>query len=459
MGHLTKAVGDFIAGMKFETIPAGGIVAARNALSDYAAVTILGRDAPVTTLISSFEAIGEHGEASVLFSNRRADARAASLINGVAGHAHDYDDVGIAFHPAHPSVAMAPAILAEAESMGASGREVLTAFVTAYEVWSELASRDAEPHHIKGWHPTGTFGAIAAAAGVARLMGLDAEASSRAVSIAASQAAGLVANFGTMTKPFHAGRAAAAGLMAARYAKAGMSASPDIFDHANGFLAAVSPHGKVDFDRPAHFGKNWHIVDHGISIKLYPMCYGSHRILDGLSRYLGSNDIEADKVAGVSFQTGPSRVVSLVHTNPITALDAKFSAEFAVATCLIAKRVTLAELNDGFVNRPDVRSLMGKVRRDLDPARDKGSFNQQPDDKLIIRMQDGTDHTLTLQAPRDQAISLDQGTLWTKFLDCTSAAMNEREARRLYESIQSLETLQTINELLVNPARAMANAA
>ncbi len=456
MGHLTHAVGAYIAGMNYDIIPPGAIGAAKNALSDYAAVTILGRDAPVTQLVASFETVGDQGEASVLFSAKRADARTAALINGVAGHAHDYDDVGIAFHPAHPSVAMAPAILAQAESMGASGRDILTAFVTAYEVWSELASRDADPHHIKGWHPTGTFGAIAAAAGVAKLLRLDAQASIRAVSIAASQAAGLVANFGTMTKPFHAGRAAAAGLMAARYARAGMSASPDIFDHGNGFLAAVSPRGKVDFDRLAHFGKNWHIVDHGISIKLYPMCYGAHRILDGLTRYLGQHDIQADKVSEVRFHTGPSRVVSLVHTDPQNALDAKFSAEFAVACSIIAKRVTLAELNDGFVARPDVRALMGKVKRELDPARDKGSFNQQPDDQLVIKMRDGTQHTLTLAAPRDQAILLDQDTLWTKFHDCTAAAMNELDARRLYETMQSLEAMTSMRELMGDPARAVA---
>ena len=456
MGHLTHAVGAYIAGMNYDTIPPAAIGAAKNALSDYAAVTILGRDAPVTQLIASFETIGDQGEASVLFSARRAAARSAALVNGVAGHAHDYDDVGIAFHPAHPSVAMAPAILAQAESMGASGRDILTAFVTAYEVWSELASRDAEPHHIKGWHPTGTFGAIAAAAGVAKLLRLDAQAAVRAVSIAASQAAGLVANFGTMTKPFHAGRAATAGLMAARYARAGMSASPDIFDHANGFLAAVSPHGKVDFDRPAHFGKNWHIVDHGISIKLYPMCYGAHRILDGLQQYLGRHDIQADKVTEATFHTGPSRVVSLVHTDPQNALDAKFSAEFAVAASIIAKRVTLAELNDGFVARADVRALMGKVKRELDPARDKGSFNQQPDDQLVIKMRDGTQHTLTLAAPRDQAISLDQDTLWTKFHDCTAAALHERDARRLYETLQSLEAMSSTRELTGGAARAVA---
>ena len=235
-----------------------------------------------------------------------------------------------------------------------------------------------------------------------------------------------------------------------------MSASPDIFDHPNGFLAAVSPRGQVDFTRPAHFGKNWHIVDHGISIKLFPMCYGSHRILDGLTRYVASHEVPAGKVAEVDFHTGPARVVSLVHTNPKNALDAKFSAEFAVAASLIAKRVTLAELDDGFVNRPDVRSLMGKVRRKLDPVRDKGSFNQAPEDMLEITMTDGAKHTLRLQAPRDQAISLDQTTLLTKFLDCTSGALPESRARRLYQTIQSMEGLATLQELAEGPAQANA---
>jgi 2-methylcitrate dehydratase PrpD len=447
MGTLTQATGEFIAGMNFESIPAGALVASKNALSDYAAVTVLGRDAPVTKLVQSFEAVAREGESSVLFGGERAAARTAALINGVAGHAHDYDDVGIAFHPAHPSVAMAPAILAQAESMNASGRDVLTAFVTAYEVWSELASRDAHPHHTKGWHPTGTFGAIAAAAGVAKLLRLDADAACRAISIAASQAAGLVANFGTMTKPFHAGRAAAAGLMAARYAAAGMSAATDIFDHKSGFLNAVSPKGEVDFERPAHYRKSWHMVDHGIGIKLFPMCYGSHRILDGLTRYVAEHDVPAAAITDVAFRTGPSRAVSLVHTNPKNALDAKFSAEFAVAASIIAKRVTLAELNDAFVNRPDVRELMGKVRRELEPERDKGSFDQQPDDMLEISMAGGGSHKLQLQAPRDKAISLDRNILWTKFQDCTSGALNEREARRLFDNLQSLESVPNVREL------------
>lgn len=449
MGQLTQATGEFIAGMSFDAIPSAGVGAVKNALADYTAVTILGRDEPVTKLVASFESMGATGEASVLFSAQRADARAAALINGTAGHAHDYDDVGIAFHPAHPSVAIAPAIFAQAESMGASGRDVIAAFVTAYEVWSELASRDEEPQHIKGWHPTGAFGTIAAAAGVAKLMQLDAAAAMRAVSIAASQAAGLVANFGTMTKPFHAGRAAAAGLMSARYAQAGMTASPDIFDHKTGFLTAVSPHGKVDLQRPAHFGKSWHIIDHGVSVKLYPMCYGTHRLLGTLCPFARDNDLKAEDITSVAYRTGPSRVVPLVHTNPKSALDAKFSAEFAVAMAVVARRATLAEITEDFVNRADVRGLMGKVTRVLEPARDGASFTEEPDDDLVIRFRDGGETVLKLQPTRDQAISLDPQTLLEKFVDCTSQAMDEAAARKLFDAMQSLDKLGQIGDLPV----------
>ena len=457
MGQLTRAVGEFIASMSYEAIPANAVGAVKNALSDYTAVTILGRDEPVTRLISSFENVGGAGESRVLFSQLRSDARAAALINGTAGHAHDYDDVGIAFHPAHPSVAIAPAIFAQAESTGASGRDIIAAFVTAYEVWSELACHDEDPQHLKGWHPTGTFGAIAAAAGVAKLLQLDAEASARAVGIAASQAAGLVANFGTMTKPFHAGAAASAGLMSARYAQAGMTASPDIFEHKNGFLHAVSPRGKVDADKPAHFGKSWHIVDHGVSVKLYPMCYGTHRILSTLTPWAKEQGLKAEDISAVSFRTGPSRVIPLVHTNPKSALDAKFSAEFAVAMSVIAGRATLAELNDNFVNRPDVRTLMGKVTRDLDPERDRPSFTTEPDDDLLFTMRDGNTRVLKLHAPRDQAISLDRETLWEKFADCTAGAMESTDARALFDTIQSLEVLSNVGELpTASPGRAAA---
>lgn len=448
MGKLTADIAAFVATNRYEDIPSDAVRAIKNALSDYAAVTVLGADAEGTQIIAGFEPAGaDSGEARYVFSRSMGPARSAALINGTSGHAHDYDDIGIAFHPAHPSVAMAPAIFAQAESMGASGKDAICAFATAYEVWSELASRDRKPHHLRGFHPTGNFGTVAAAAGAAWLLGLDQKRASNALAIAASQAAGLVANFGSMTKPFHAGRAASAGLMSARYAAAGLTASPEIFEHKHGFLRALSPEGEVDLEGPCHFGKSWHLVDHGVGVKLYPLCYGNHRIINTLTRYVAGNDLPAEQIEHVAFKTAPSRVVALVHTNPQTPLDAKFSAEFAVAMSVIAKRATLAELTDEFFDRPDVRTLMGKVSRDLDPAREPAHFNAEADDELEFRMADGSVRTLRLSSPDDAAISLDTNVLWTKFRDCTGKAMSESEAAALFGALQNLETAKDIRTL------------
>jgi aconitate decarboxylase len=448
MGGLTVDVATFAANLRYDTIPQSIIGAVKNGLTDYAAVTVLGKSSDVVELLASFEDIdGWDTEASLFFSRKRTSARTAALLNGASGHAHDYDDVGLSFHPAHPSVALAPAIFAEAEALRRSGRDVLTAYVAGYEVWGEIGSRDARPQHLKGWHPTGTFGAIAAAAACANLRRLDPVKTAHALGIAASQASGIVGNFGTMTKPFHAGHAAQSGLMAARYAQAGMTASPEILEYKNGFLRAVSPDGDVDVDRPARFHERWFSLDHGIGVKLYPMCYGTHRLISRLTQYAIDSDLHASQIEHVRWHTGPSRVVALVHSNPQKALDAKFSAEFAVAMSIIARRATLAEVTDEFVGRADVRALMGKVERDLDSALDQAVYSDRPMDALHLSLTGGRSVTLDLPSPRDSAIDLDALTLWTKFRDCTKDAMNEADARDLFDRLQALEACRDLRQL------------
>jgi 2-methylcitrate dehydratase PrpD len=185
----------------------------------------------------------QSGPASLYFSGEGAAAPEAAWINGTAGHALDYDDVGCR---GHVSTVLLPAILAEAETLGASGREMFAAYVAGYETWAELARRDPGHHHVKGWHPTGIFGAIGAGAACAASRRLSPEQATMAVALAASQAGGIMANFGTMTKPFHAGRAAHAGVVAARLAGLGFTAAADALEHPQGFLSAVSPEGKAD---------------------------------------------------------------------------------------------------------------------------------------------------------------------------------------------------------------------
>src|SRR5262245_43997885 len=162
------------------------------------------------------------GDASLYWSGPKVPAPDAALINGTAAHALDYDDVALR---GHPSTVLVPAILAEAESLGATGAQIATAYVAGYEVWAELAGRDPDQHHEKGWHPTGIFGPVGAAAACASLRGLDSGKTAHAIALGASHSSGLVANFGSMTKPYHAGRAAHSGVMAARLAAAGFTAS------------------------------------------------------------------------------------------------------------------------------------------------------------------------------------------------------------------------------------------
>ena len=168
------------------------------------------------------------------------------MINGIAAHVLDYDDVGL---DGHPSAVLVPAILAQGEASGSSGAEMLTAYMAGFEVWAEILAREPTPLHRKGWHPSAVLGAVAAAAACAKLRGLDPERAATAMAIAASMSCGVVANFGTMTKSFQVARAAQSGVIAARLAQAGLTASLDALEHPSGLLAALSPEGKAERDR------------------------------------------------------------------------------------------------------------------------------------------------------------------------------------------------------------------
>ena len=308
----------------------------------------------------------------------------AAWINGTAAHALDYDDVALR---GHPSTVLVPAILAEGESLGATGAQLATAYVAGYEVWADLQRRDPAQHHEKGWHPTGIFGAIAAAAACASLRGLDAEKATQAIALGASQSAGLVANFGTMTKPFHAGRAAHAGVISARLAAAGFTSSPDALEHPLGFLAATSPKGDVDRTSPTQAGRDWNILTLGLSVKKYPLCYCTHRAIDGALDLLREQKVGADNVRSITVSTSRRNATILRNSRPQTGLEAKFSMQFAMASSIVANRVGLRELTDDFVRRKDVQALIPKVYGGARRPRRPQAHRQRP-----LRPRDDRDH-------------------------------------------------------------------
>lgn len=444
---LTKAAGQFVAALRFEQIPAAAVAVVKNGVTDCAGTTILGRNEEVTRIVRDrLVQAGASGESRLVFSLQRASAPQAALVNGVAGHAHDYDDIGIGAHPAHPSVAIATAVMAEGEALRAPGRELIAAYVAGYELWAELAHRDKAPHNLAGWHTTGVFGAVAASAAVARLRKLDAQYSAHAIAIGVSHAAGLVTNFGTMTKPLHAGRAAQAGIEAARLASAGFTASPTALEAVNGFLKSYSPQGEVDLERAPLWGSDWWLLRNGLGFKLYPVCYANHRALDGILDLVAEHDIKPAHVDEIEFEMGPGQALNLSQHDPRSVLDAKFSGEFSMAAAVVARRVTMSELTESFVRRDDVRALMQRVRLTVLPGKNRPY--DLPPDHVRVKLKDGRLLARELDWPRGHPEKpLAGNQLWDKFAGCVEDGLPGSKAREMFDRLQRLERLESFDEL------------
>lgn len=446
MAGLTEQLAAIVAGLEFARAPGAGVDTAKRGVLDCLGVLLAGRDEPVVRIARSIVRSSPGGEARLLFDRGYAAAADAALLNGIAAHALDYDDTAL---DGHPSVVLTPVLLAEGERLGADGKTLIAAYLAGYETWAELLARDADKHHSKGWHPTAVFGAIAAAAAAARLARLDAAATRSALGLAASMSAGLVANFGSMAKPFQVGRAAQNGILAAQLAGRGMTAAPDAIEHPSGFLSAVSPAGRVRADGEIDAGRDWHILRHGLSVKRYPVCYGAHRAIDAVLELRARRDFDAESVAAVEVTIGRNQAAMLREHRPQTALQAKFSIEFAVACALLAGRVGLAELNDGFVAGAPVQAFFSKVASAISDECDPEEPLFAAYDRARITLTDGTvlESTPVRHARGHARNPIAREELLAKFFDCAGDALPRARAARIAERLERLEALPSVAAL------------
>jgi 2-methylcitrate dehydratase PrpD len=442
---LTVGLGKFIAGLRYPDIPKDAIAFTQTGFTDCVGVMIAGASEPAPQLVRAMLAPAGN-EATLLFGNGRASAPEAAWINGTAAHALDFDDVA---QRGHPSAVLVPAILAEAEAIGASGEAMLLAYAAGYETWAELVRRESGAHHNKGWHPTGIFGAIGAAAACASLRRLNATQAAHAIALGASQSAGLMSNFGTMTKPFHAGRSAHAGVVSARLAEQGFTAALDTLEHPQGFLAAVSPAGKVDRESALEAGSVWKLARDGVAIKKYPLCYCTHRALDGMLDLLQADRVDAGRVRRVIVSTSPRYATILRNHAPQTGLEAKFSMEFAMASALIAGRASPAELTDEFVRRPDVQALMKRVVVKQDEREDPAVPGQAIYDEVSIETDSGPrpGSIKVTKVRGGPDLPLAREELWAKFEGCVQVGTAKVKARDLFDALMSLERLAQVRNL------------
>jgi 2-methylcitrate dehydratase PrpD len=435
---LTQEIGAFVSRLQYRDLPPAAIDVAKLGFVDCVGVMIAGSVEPVAEIVARTVLDGcDKPEASIFFSERRAPAPMAAWVNGSAAHALDYDDAG-----GHRSAILVPTLLAEGEALGSSGADMITAYVAGFEVWSELALREKGHLHERGLHPTGIYGALAAAAAASRLRGLDAERTATALAIAASQASGIVSNFGTMTKPFHAGNSARAGIFAARLSANGMTGSAQALEHERGFLAAMSQHGDVDRARPAStLGVEWRISREGVSIKKFPTCYCTHRAIDAILELTVANDLKGSDVEEIEVFIGKTQKVILHADHATTGLEGKFSLQFVMACALLERKVTLSELVDPVVQRADIQAMMKRVKVTLINEYDPAMPQYAPYDQVKVRLKSGKvlESERIKRAKGHISRPLSEQELFDKFASCLDFAASDLDRRGLFDALLHLD--------------------
>ena len=328
---LTRALAEKATALRYGGLPAPVRELAGQCILDYLGVALAAAQDPlVQILLDEMAEAGGSPQASIIGHSARLPVLSAALVNGSAAHALDYDDVNMAM-PGHPSVAILPGLLALAELRGSSGREVVTAFVDGYETACRIGAALQLGHYNLGFHSTGTVGTFGAAAACAHLLGLGVEATAMALGIAGTQAAGLKSQFGTMCKPFHAGKAAQNGLLAARLAQRGFSSRTDIVECVQGFALTHGP----DFSREAALATpegGFHLLAN--LFKYHAACYFTHAPIECARRLRAERRLTPEVIAGITLRLDAScdRVCNIPV--PVDGLQSKFSLRQTVAMAL-----------------------------------------------------------------------------------------------------------------------------
>ncbi|MEW5735511.1 MAG: MmgE/PrpD family protein, partial [Thermodesulfobacteriota bacterium] len=365
MNGMTRKLAEFLVRTDQATIPAEMFEHAKVAFLDFLAVTYGGKDDPlVDKLIAYAELMGGKEQASLIGQGMKRSMEQAALINGAASHALDYDDTLVSFL-GHPSVTIFPSLLALSQVRGKSGRDFLGAYLIGLQVGGTIGACAGLDHYLAGWHATSTLGHLASAAACARLIGLNEQQSLYALGIAATMSSGLKRNFGTMVKPFHAGRAAAGGLMAALLAESGFTAAEDALEGPQGFFECLK--GKVNEQILGFLGLGWDVVN--LSQKYHASCHATHSPLEAAREIVAENKIAISDIEKIVVHSSEVTMQAAKNPDPKTGLEGKFSVPFCVANALLQENTGMAAFTDERVNDPAVRALVKKISVVKDPAK------------------------------------------------------------------------------------------
>ena len=453
--NLTREVVSFVLDTTFDDLPEDLVDLSSKSLLDGLGLALSGSTAESGRIVQEY-LLSQNlsGETTVIGTNMRMPDRFAAFANGVGIHADDFDDTQLAVGKdrvygllTHPTAPCLPAALAIAESSNLSGRDFLLAYNLGVEVETKISEAMSPRHYQHGFHSTATCGVFASASAVAKLYDLDFDTTLRTLAITASQAAGLRENFGTMTKPFHAGRAAEAGIVAADFARAGWTATDKILESPRGFFQAHG--GGYDLDAlPGKLGNPRTFLDPGISIKPNPSGSLTHPGMTKMLELILKYDIEPEHVASVDVGTNHNMPNALIHHQPSDELQAKFSMEFCMAILLLERRGALPEFTDDVVNREDVKELISRVNFSVHPEAEAAGYDKMTT-IIDINLHDG--RTISGRADFGKGSPtnpMSYEEVADKFRGCAEfAEWPESLSEEVIELVRDLEGLESVREL------------
>lgn len=414
-------------------LPPDVVTLAHQCLIDFLAVSIAGHreDLPRRMLADlQDQGIGK-SEATVFGSGERVGARQAALVNGCAAHALDFDDVNLSIN-GHPSAVIAPALLALAETIDASGADLFMAFVAAYEFTCRIGVMVEPGHYARGYHATGSVGVMGAAVGCARLLGLDTIRTSHAVGIAATQAAGLKSMFGTPCKPLHVGLAARNGLEAALWAEQGLESRTDVLECVQGFARTLSP----DFNAAdaVAYPERFYIREN--LFKYHAACYGTHSAIDCALRIHQQHSITPADIESIVIRVATVADSTCNIANPLTSAQSKFSLRFATALALLGHDTAdLNNFGERCIAMPQLQHIRGITTVQLMPdwatMETEVEVNWRSGGHAMARADTGQPETdIDLQGQR----------LAVKFYSLVSPILGTANTRSLTAAINAVET-------------------
>jgi 2-methylcitrate dehydratase PrpD len=418
---------------------------------DTVAVTLAGARTPCVDLLRAVPGVADApGPCTLIGLDGRASMLDAALVNGTASHALDYDDFSAVFG-GHQSAPLVPALFALAEAEKLGGQAVVTAYALGVETEIRLARAVHFHHYDKGWHPTATLGTIGAAAATSHLLGLSPAQIATALALAVSQAAGVKANFGTMTKPFHVGMCSRAGLLATLLARQGFTANSAAFEHPQGFFEVFNGAGTYD---PARLFANWaeplELEDDGIAVKAYPCCGSTHAAIRAALNLRKEARLKYEDIDRVEVMPHGRRLKHTDTPHPTTELEAKFSVQYVVARALMDGSVKLAHFEEAAIADPKIAELLSRLEARAHPEMSDDAASQWAAE-VVVHTKDGQrlSHRLDNLMADGGAVPKSTSGMWDKFMDCAETAKLPGDmGGAIFERLETLDSATDMSTVL-----------